>query len=139
MRYVIAVLLCLTAAPAAAQKLYKCEAKGQPPSYQSAPCAARHRQVKTWDATPEPASSNADRWRAYYRRKQAAEDSAYLSNLAGTARRSHGQAAVISPRTKPASACSQARKGRDIALGPNNQGGNVDTRRYWNDQVHKHC
>lgn len=139
MRRLLAILGCLLSAPAVGDTLYKCEAPGQPPSYQSTPCSTGQRQARTWEAVPERAPSNAEHWRRYHERRRQAAGSAYLSKLAGTQRRGTGQGAAIRQQPRAPTACAAARAARDALVGRNNMGGDIDSRRAANDAVARHC
>lgn len=108
--------------PAKSQVLVKCTKKGATPVFTQEACPAGYSAAKAIAYTPDP-----------YARP-------YRPNLRARpyAHRSGGQATTITMQRSP-TACDVARAQRDAHVGTNNQGGNVDTRRFYNDQVAKHC
>lgn len=119
----LACALMVSASPVLAQAIHKCVRAGQPPVYQSEPCSGAARTARTLSYTPDP---TARPYRPDVRARPYA--------------RAGGGATVVSTRTQASeSACDAARQRRDIVLGRNNQGGNIDLRRALNDEVQRAC
>ena len=121
-------IAALLAAPIAAdaQTLYRCVQKGKPTSFQSAPCATTATTASAVAYVPEqdvPIYRPAPSQPAQPSRRQ---------------RTPSARVHRISMATN-ASACESARRRRDVVLGRNNQGGNVDVRRQLNDAVARAC
>lgn len=124
MRLLIIAALLAASASVDAQTLYRCVQKGQPTSYQNVPCPVSAKTASTRDYVPErnvpthrPAPSAATR-------RQQQPSGAQMHNI---------------PRATSPTACDAAKRRRDVVLGSNNQGGNVDVRRDLNDAVAKAC
>lgn len=136
-------LIFLSAAcfAASAQTLYKCEQKGQPTSYQTQPCSTASAIAKTWDATPEPEPSNAEKWRRYSAKQRGEADSRYLSRLAGRGHLPMGQGRVVNSQSTNSGIdrCALAKRQRDDYLnGPGRDAG-IDSRRALHDSVYDAC
>ncbi|HSM53573.1 MAG TPA: hypothetical protein VK839_05280 [Erythrobacter sp.] len=121
---IIAALLAAPTFSVDAQTLYRCVEKGKPTSYQNDPCPGTAKTTLARDYVPE---RNVPTYRpavapTRYRRQQPS--GAQLRNL---------------PRATSPSACEAAKQRREMVLGKNNQGGNVDVRRVLNDAVAKAC
>lgn len=121
---IIAALLAAPTFSADAQTLYRCVEKGKPTSYQNDPCPVTAKTTLARDYVPE---RNVPTYRPAaapirYRRQQP--PGAQLHNL---------------PRATSPSACEAAKQRREMVLGKNNQGGNVDVRRVLNDAVSRAC
>lgn len=121
---IIAALLAAATFSADAQTLYRCVEKGKPTSYQNDPCPRTAKTVSAREYVPDrnvptyrPAPAPATRYRQQ-------PSGAQLRNL---------------PRASNPSQCEAAKQRREMVLGKNNQGGNVDVRRLLNDAVAKAC
>ena len=109
--------------PAQAQAIYKCTRAGQTAVYQNAPCASHQRIARSLAYIPDPDA------RPYRPDLRSRPDPVRLSGRRGATVRA----------TQAADACEAARRNRDVVLGRNNQGGNVDVRRVLNDAVADAC
>lgn len=112
--------------PAEAQTLYRCVQKGKPTSFQSAPCATTATTASAVAYVPE---QDVPRYRPA---------PSHSPQPTRRQRTSSARVHQISMATN-ASACESARRRRDVVLGRNNQGGNVDVRRQLNDAVARAC
>lgn len=121
---IIAALLAASIYSADAQTLYRCVEKGKPTSFQNDPCPVTANTASARDYVPErdlptyrPAPAPVPRYRQQ-------SSSARVHQI---------------PRATSPTACEAARQRREMVLGKNNQGGNVDVRRVLNDAVAKAC
>jgi len=121
---IIAALLAASTASADAQTLYHCVEKGQPTSFQNDPCPVTAKTVSARDYVPEPNQPTYRPAPAPAPRYRQQPSSARVHQI---------------PRAGSPSACEAARQRREMVLGKNNQGGNVDVRRELNDAVAKAC
>lgn len=121
---IIAALLAAPACTADAQTLYRCVEKGKPTSYQNAPCADAAKTVSAVDYVPERNVTARLLAPAPAPQRRPSASGAQLHSI---------------PRATSPSACDAARQHREIVLGTNNQGGNVDVRRVLNDAVARAC
>ena len=137
MRIGLACLLLAFAGAVQGQSVHKCVGKGGAVSYQSQPCAATQKALKSWDATPAPPPGTDELWRHHYRLKQGEADSRYLSRLAGTDRPRAGGA--YGPSPTPIDACAAAKARRESVLRQNNDDVGYDARRALNDMVYDAC
>lgn len=122
-RFFASVLALALLSPSAnAQVLVKCTKKGATPVFMQEACPAGYSAAKAIAYTPD-----------LYARP-------YRPNVRARpyAQRSGGQAATITMQ-RSTTACDVAKAQRDAHVGSSNQGGNVDARRFYNDQVAKHC
>ena len=111
------------AAPARAQAVLKCQKKGSTPIFTTDGCPSGYAVAKAVFYTPDP---HAKPYRPNVRERPYAP-------LGGVA-----QGSTITVQRNE-SACEAARRWRDVVLGSNNQGGNVDVRRQLNDAVAREC
>ena len=119
-----ALLVVATFSPlSSAQDFVKCTKRGATPVFTQEACPAGYIAAKAITYTPDP----------YARPYRPNVNSRPYAQRGG-----QGQGATVTVQ-RNVSACEGARAQRDAVLGTNNQGGNVDSRRWLNDQVAKHC
>ena len=109
--------------PAQAQAIYKCTRAGQTAVDQNAPCASHQRIARSLAYIPDPDA------RPYRPDLRSRPDPVRLPGRRGATVRA----------TQAADAFEAAHRNRDVVLGRNNQGGNVDVRRVLNDAVADAC
>lgn len=119
---IIAALLAASTVSADAQTLYRCIERGKPTSFQNDPCPVSAKTASARDYVPE---RNLPTYRpAPAPRNRQQPSSARVHQI---------------PRVTSPTACEAARQRREMVLGKNNQGGNVDVRRVLNDAVARAC
>lgn len=110
----LALALC---ADVSAQTVHKCVGRDGAASYQSRPCAKDAREVRSYEAAPEPPPS-AEQLRALeQRRARERAESAFLSHRAGTDRSVIERARLVRERpARSAGACEAAKSARQQTL-----------------------
>ena len=132
-------LLLLACVPgfASAQTIYKCVVKGEPTSYQNAPCSpdARIASIREFQAEAAPAY---DQPRQRQRREtQARQESAYLSRLAGTDGKSRAARGHVLP--SGGAGCEKAKRDRDAWEQRVGLSRSYESLSAWNERVRRAC
>jgi hypothetical protein len=124
---------------AGAQVLHQCTAPDGATSYQSAPCAAGSRMIRTIAVSPDPERTPADQARQAREQRRQQEAARYLSSLAGTDRQAtHRTVRAPSPdpqRTR----CEAARRQREETLRRVGLKRTFDLLRRLDDRVYEAC
>jgi hypothetical protein len=124
-----AVFLAIAiAVPAQAQQVHKCRLRGQF-VYQSAPCTSGQAE-KSWDATPVPEQSNAEKWRLYRIDRQLKARNAGTGGYAG--------GATVADKANN-SACQQAKASRAAAYEVAGVHRDFALSSYWDNVVQNAC
>lgn len=142
MRQGIVLLAALFFGSASAQQVYKCVGKGGAVSFQSAPCDASQKSVKSWEARPEPPPTAEELRQRHRQQRQGEAESRYLSRLAGTDRRSGGNASGHFIGTEGAgtrTACERAKRERQAVLDRVGLKRTYDLLQRLDAQVHQAC
>ncbi|MFD0738111.1 hypothetical protein ACFQZQ_02245 [Lysobacter koreensis] len=136
-------LLLLAQLPGSArgQAVYKCVAKGRPPSYQSQPCPSSSRIAAIREYRPEAPPTHEQLLERRRREAQGRQDSAYLSRIAGTDRQAGRQRDSARGHVLPTggNACESAKRDRDAWERRVGLSRSYDALRAWNDTVHRAC
>lgn len=114
-RLVLLTLVLCVDAPA--QMVHKCVGRDGTASYQSQPCTRDAREVRTYEAAPEPPPTAEQLRTLEQRRARERAESAFLSRRAGTDRHAVERSRIVRERpAQSATACEAAKAARQQTL-----------------------
>ncbi len=133
MRYLIAILLAMTATSAHAQAVYRCAQKGKPVTFQSQPCSGQARLTAVRPYTPErsPTASELSYQRAVTDAQWRERVQAMRGGTAASAAQVSGPDA--------SNECAQAKANRDAWERQYGLNRSIDGLREWQEIVHRAC